>query len=114
MGPEDTLHSGWGNVLAPLSGKEREGPHQATFNFPKRLSNYEGLGGTLSCGCILTPETVHSTDSTEMLHAWYWLCLGGDYLCLTASRLEFHWALGLPRVVISPSGQMGTEDTVYS
>lgn len=57
-----------------------EGLLQATLSFPNRLSSWEGLGATNSCGCELITLLVHSTGT---LHTWYWLCSEGDQLlCL--------------------------------
>lgn len=58
--PEDSLHSLWGNVTAPLSGWQWEGP----LDFPNKLFSLERLGAILSLVYELTFLTVHSTPGT--------------------------------------------------
>lgn len=48
MGLEDTLHKGWGCISTLLTEWEENRILQAILNFPNRLSDWEGLGATLS------------------------------------------------------------------
>ena len=60
MGPENTLHSKWDYVSAPLPWWKGEEPLQATFNFQNRLLGWEGPGATLHRGYELILLPMHS------------------------------------------------------
>ena len=49
-----------------------------------------------------------------ILQAWYCIFSVGNQFCLSSSQLKCYWAVLLPGVVTSPSGQIGLENTVYS
>ena len=94
MESEDTLWGEWDNVWAPFPGRKGRGLLQATFSFSSRLPVLEGHRATLFLGYKLIPLPLHSIRS---LHAQYWLCSGGDQLCLPSSLFQCCWAALLVR-----------------
>lgn len=81
---------------------------QATFSFPNWFSSWEGPGATLCFGYELISLPEHSMGTQ---HTWYCLCYEGDQLCSLPLGSSVAGAAQLPRVVASPSDQMGLENT---
>ena len=64
--------------------------------FPKQALKFEWIRSYPQPLLIINPLPVHSIGS---LYVQYWLCSGGDQLCLPTFHLKRHWATQLPGVV---------------